>query len=122
MLSARDAVAAGLLAGPLAMLPALLFFICMVAYYPAVQSEALPSDFLLERLELPWFRILFQLMIFTALLESGTGGRSEEHTSELQSLMRISYAVFCLKTKTHKQYLNQNIPTQIQQAQQTTTI
>src|SRR3546814_4956911 len=26
-------------------------------------------------------------------------GRSEEHTSELQSLMRISYAVFCLKTK-----------------------
>src|SRR3546814_2174716 len=27
--------------------------------------------------------------------------RSEEHTSELQSLMRISYAVFCLKTKTY---------------------
>src|SRR3546814_5576818 len=27
------------------------------------------------------------------------GARSEEHTSELQSLMRISYAVFCLKTK-----------------------
>src|SRR3546814_3066759 len=30
--------------------------------------------------------------------------RSEEHTSELQSLMRISYAVFCLKKKTTKQY------------------
>src|SRR3546814_8728159 len=29
------------------------------------------------------------------------GARSEEHTSELQSLMRISYAVFCLKKKTH---------------------
>src|SRR3546814_3546487 len=29
--------------------------------------------------------------------------RSEEHTSELQSLMRISYAVFCLKTKKHNQ-------------------
>src|SRR3546814_6642188 len=28
--------------------------------------------------------------------------RSEEHTSELQSLMRISYAVFCLKTKKHQ--------------------
>src|SRR3546814_3552221 len=28
-------------------------------------------------------------------------GRSEEHTSELQSLMRISYAVFCLKKKKH---------------------
>src|SRR3546814_6101564 len=31
------------------------------------------------------------------------GQRSEEHTSELQSLMRISYAVFCLKKKTNKQ-------------------
>src|SRR3546814_8850652 len=31
------------------------------------------------------------------------GHRSEEHTSELQSLMRISYAVFCLKKKTRKQ-------------------
>src|SRR3546814_10794128 len=33
--------------------------------------------------------------------------RSEEHTSELQSLMRISYAVFCLKQKIHKN-LNKN--------------
>src|SRR3546814_6585215 len=31
----------------------------------------------------------------------GLGCRSEEHTSELQSLMRISYAVFCLKKKIH---------------------
>src|SRR3546814_1399010 len=30
--------------------------------------------------------------------------RSEEHTSELQSLMRISYAVFCLKKKTNEQH------------------
>src|SRR3546814_7265126 len=32
---------------------------------------------------------------------SSSGGRSEEHTSELQSLMRISYAVFCLKKKNY---------------------
>src|SRR3546814_1062463 len=32
--------------------------------------------------------------------------RSEEHTSELQSLMRISYAVFCLKKKQNKQVVN----------------
>src|SRR3546814_10273428 len=32
-------------------------------------------------------------------LAGGDGVRSEEHTSELQSLMRISYAVFCLKKK-----------------------
>src|SRR3546814_4896320 len=34
-------------------------------------------------------------------------GRSEEHTSELQSLMRISYAVFCLKKKTPRPQSNQ---------------
>src|SRR3546814_7669442 len=33
------------------------------------------------------------------LIRRGTRARSEEHTSELQSLMRISYAVFCLKKK-----------------------
>src|SRR3546814_7747243 len=37
----------------------------------------------------------------------GSCARSEEHTSELQSLMRISYAVFCLKKKT-KQTLTSN--------------
>src|SRR3546814_2565662 len=39
--------------------------------------------------------------MFRKLLDEGRAGenRSEEHTSELQSLMRISYAVFCLKKK-----------------------
>src|SRR3546814_6628130 len=35
--------------------------------------------------------------------------RSEEHTSELQSLMRISYAVFCLKKKINYSYTTENI-------------
>src|SRR3546814_8840052 len=38
--------------------------------------------------------------IAKALAEAEPTARSEEHTSELQSLMRISYAVFCLKKKT----------------------
>ena len=71
--SDRDAVVAGITAGPLAMLPAFLFFICMCAFVPAIASEALPSDYLLARLDQPWFRFLFQTMIFAALLESGTG-------------------------------------------------
>src|SRR3546814_2526516 len=40
--------------------------------------------------------------------QPGGSLRSEEHTSELQSLMRISYAVFCLKKKIQQQ-LNQHI-------------
>src|SRR3546814_3278329 len=37
---------------------------------------------------------------------SDNDSRSEEHTSELQSLMRTSYAVFCLKTKTNTAHIN----------------
>src|SRR3546814_9668337 len=40
-----------------------------------------------------------ELFLPGAALLTGEGRRSEEHTSELQSLMRISYAVFCLKKK-----------------------
>src|SRR3546814_7867678 len=44
-----------------------------------------------------------------ALRWNGTGPlRSEEHTSELQSLMRISYAVFCLKKKKNNRRLQSN--------------
>src|SRR3546814_7526066 len=38
-------------------------------------------------------------LLQASLVYVNTSDRSEEHTSELQSLMRISYAVFCLKTK-----------------------
>src|SRR3546814_4423491 len=53
--------------------------------------------------------------------ESGAGNRrgcevlrSEEHTSELQSLMRISYAVFCLKKKTSNTQRQTNNKTELQ--------
>src|SRR3546814_8903130 len=45
---------------------------------------------------------------YTLQKKVGTPKRSEEHTSELQSLMRISYAVFCLKKK-NKQITHRNI-------------
>src|SRR3546814_8837420 len=52
------------------------------------------------RLQVPWADARIAV---DALVHQRMGGvqhpRSEEHTSELQSLMRISYAVFCLKKK-----------------------
>src|SRR3546814_8440348 len=44
-------------------------------------------------------KIKVEVLIGTELAEGVAAARSEEHTSELQSLMRISYAVFCLKKK-----------------------
>jgi len=71
--SQRDAVVAGLIAGPLSMLPAILFFVAMMAFYPAIGAETLPSDFLLRQMTVPGFHVIFQVMIFAALLESGAG-------------------------------------------------
>src|SRR3546814_9550456 len=51
--SRRDALVAGLIAGPLSMLPAILFFVAMMAFYPATGAEVLPSDYLLRRMEVP---------------------------------------------------------------------
>lgn len=73
MTSQRDAIVSGLIAGPLAMAPAVLFFVCMIAFYPGIEAETLPSDFMLQQLHIPLFHLLFQFMIFSALLESGTG-------------------------------------------------
>src|SRR3546814_19940849 len=50
----------------------------------------------MSNLDTQWFGLLAVPQSFYA----GLAKRSEEHTSELQSLMRISYAVFCLKKKT----------------------
>src|SRR3546814_3087471 len=47
----------------------------------------------------------------SSIRTAGQPRRSEEHTSELQSLMRISYAVFCLKKKTKKNTKRINIQT-----------
>src|SRR3546814_8193640 len=50
------------------------------------------------------FGLLGPRSLFGHCIHLDDGERSEEHTSELQSLMRISYAVFCLKKKTQQQY------------------
>jgi uncharacterized membrane protein YkvI len=71
--SGRDAVVAGAIAAPLAMAPALLFFVGMTAFLPDIASAVLPSDHMLVRLGHPAFHLLFQAMIFAALLESGSG-------------------------------------------------
>src|SRR3546814_5100300 len=50
------------------------------------------------REDLVWW-VLGKFLVIDNLGEASHDTRSEEHTSELQSLMRISYAVFCLKKK-----------------------
>src|SRR3546814_5947392 len=65
------------------------------------RMRAVPDDAVLDRPGLAPRMLEIQVAEIDAGAEQRTE-RSEEHTSELQSLMRISYAVFCLKKKNKK--------------------
>src|SRR3546814_4813756 len=70
---------------------------------PGVAPGAIPNEFSATA-EMMAARVVRQLaapltIAWEPLVRLGFEARSEEHTSELQSLMRISYAVFCLKKK-----------------------
>jgi uncharacterized membrane protein YkvI len=68
----RDAVVSGILAGPIAMIPALLFFFALVARYPEVNEQHIPIVYMLGQLRAPMFYIVFQIVIFGTLIEAGT--------------------------------------------------
>jgi uncharacterized membrane protein YkvI len=72
MRSRRDAVAAGMLAGPLIMLPAAMFFVAMSASYPEILGIPVPADFMLHRLGMPWLQGLFYIVVFGTFVETGT--------------------------------------------------
>src|SRR3546814_310110 len=102
-LTGAEAIALGLVAGAqLAHLP--MFF----GGYPITPASAILHHLSrLKEYDVTTFQAEDEIAAICAAIGASYGGslgvtssRSEEHTSELQSLMRISYAVFCLKQKT----------------------
>src|SRR3546814_4098145 len=71
---------------------------------PAAPSLLAPSLLARSALVEPAATALAPVICVDRDVAVGEIARSEEHTSELQSLMRISYAVFCLKKKTNTMY------------------
>lgn len=72
MTSRRDAFTAGALAGPLAMIPGCLLYLALAASYPEIMDSAVPSDFLMQKLDLPWLQIVFYIVVFGTLVETAT--------------------------------------------------
>jgi uncharacterized membrane protein YkvI len=68
----RDAIVAGILCGPLSMLPGIFLFLAMVAHYPQVINENLPISYLLSALQAPVFFAVLQVVIFGTFIETGT--------------------------------------------------
>ncbi len=71
--SRTETFLAGALAGPIAMIPGLLFYLAMVGHYPAILGRPVPANFLLELLGSRSFQIVFQLVLVGTLVETGTG-------------------------------------------------
>jgi uncharacterized membrane protein YkvI len=68
----RDALVSGLIAGPVGMIPAFLFFFAMVSRYPEVNAQHVPIVYMLGQLKAPVFALVFQAVIFGTLVEAGS--------------------------------------------------
>lgn len=69
----RDSVIAGLLAGPILMIPALLFFIAMLGHYPDIVERPVPANHILEALGSPVLLWAFPVVLIGTFIETGTG-------------------------------------------------
>lgn len=68
----KDTLVAGAMAGPLAMLPALFFYLAMVAGSEQVMQAAVPSDYMMQQLDLSWLQAIFYVVLFGTFIETGT--------------------------------------------------
>lgn len=108
--SRRDSLMAGALAGPLAILPGVLFYLAMVGRYPGILDRPVPANELLEVLGSRSFQIAFQVVLFGTLIETGTGlihavnerlaGLARDRRSELARWLRPAVALAFLAAGT----------------------
>lgn len=66
--SRKDALIGGLLGGPLAMIPGIFFFLAMTAFDPQIRDQTVPVEFLLGKLDLPVFRLVFLIVMAITLI------------------------------------------------------
>ena len=71
--TSKEAFGAGILAGPIAMIPAFLFLLAMTNYYPRILNETVPANYILEMIGSLPFQVIFQIVLVGTLIESGTG-------------------------------------------------
>ncbi len=69
----KEAISAGLIGGLIGIIPAVLFYIPVVGLYPGVLSEEIPAVFLLQKAGIAALLIVFQVILFGTLIETGTG-------------------------------------------------
>ena len=69
----KTAGIAGIIAGFIGIIPGIILFIAMCAYYPQISDETLPIAYMLNQMNVPWFQYVFQIVLFGTLIETGSG-------------------------------------------------
>jgi len=69
----KEAISAGLLGGLIGIFPGLLLYVAIVSFYPSVLPEEVPVVFVLQHMGSPLLLILFQIVLFGALITTGIG-------------------------------------------------
>lgn len=69
----RQALSAGLIAALLGLLPAFLFYLAILGQYPEVVTQEIPAVYVLERARAPALLVVFVIMLFGTLIQTGTG-------------------------------------------------
>lgn len=108
--SRREGLVAGLLAGPIAIVPAVLLYLAMAGQYPVIVDQPVPANYLLDLLGSRAFQLTFQLILFGTLVETGSGlihavneriaGVFEERELEMPRILRPAAAVLLLAAGT----------------------
>ena len=69
----KQAIVAGLLGGPFAIIPGILIYISLISHYPQVLSESVPTDYLLKQINIPALALMFQIILLGTFVETGLG-------------------------------------------------
>ncbi len=104
--SRKEALISGSIAGILAMLPGVMIYTAMLGQYPEILSASIPADFLLGQMNSPVLRLVFQIVLFGTLIETGIGlihgfnervnGVYVEKGKTMPRVLRFGIAIFIL--------------------------
>jgi uncharacterized membrane protein YkvI len=88
----NEAIASGIIAGAIGIIPGVMLFITMTGQYPAILGTTVPMNLIFEKINLRWFHIIFMLVLFGTFIETGAGFikavterlEGQFHTAEVQ--------------------------------------
>lgn len=102
----KEAICSGLIAGAVGIIPAIMLFIAMTAFYPEISQATVPVNMIFDELRMPWLQYIFQIVLFGTLIETGSGfikavtDRFEipyvQRGEEPPSMLRVGITIGCV--------------------------